>query len=76
MSDRQERNERWSDKKIELLIETVGKFHVMYMVKSRGYRGKTQKENAWQCVANEVELPGQSENTEKCYRIAKEQYNF
>ncbi|XP_046859259.1 transcription factor Adf-1-like [Xenia sp. Carnegie-2017] len=27
------------------------------MVKSRGYRDKTQKENAWQCLANEIEQP-------------------
>lgn len=37
------------------------------MVNSRRYRDKAQKENAWQCLANELELPGQYENTQKCY---------
>ena len=52
--------DRWSDEKIEVLIETLRKYSALYMIKSRSYRDKTQKENAWNAVAMDVDMPGKS----------------
>jgi hypothetical protein len=51
---------RWIDENIEMLIETIRKYPCLYSVKSRGYRDKIQKENAWKAVGKEVDMPGMS----------------
>ena len=50
----------WNDEKVEVLIETVRKYSALYIIKSRSYRDKTEKENAWKAVAIEVDMPGKS----------------
>ena len=50
----------WSDEKIKVLMETVRKYSALYMIKSRSYRDKRQKENVWNVVAMEVDMLGKS----------------
>ena len=52
--------DKWSDEKIEVLIETVRKYSALYMIKSQSYRDKRQKENVWNVVAMEVDMLGKS----------------
>ena len=50
----------WSDEKIKVLMETVRKYSALYMIKSRSYRDKRQKENVWNVVAMEVDMLSKS----------------
>ena len=52
--------DKWSDEKIEVLMETVRKYSALYMIKSRSYRDKRQKENVWNVVAMEVDMLSKS----------------
>lgn len=52
--------DKWSDEKIEVLIETVRKYSALYMIKSQSYRDKRQKENGWNAFAMAVDMPGKS----------------
>ncbi|XP_028408663.1 transcription factor Adf-1-like [Dendronephthya gigantea] len=47
----------WTNTKIEMLIENVKKYKVLFDVTYKEYKNKSIKENAWKKVADELEFP-------------------
>ena len=48
----------WTDARIEILVESVKKYRVLFDVTYKEYKNKGMKENAWKKVADELEFPG------------------
>ena len=48
----------WTDVKIEMLIENVKKYRVLFDVTFKEYKNRILKENAWKKVADVLTFPG------------------